>query len=130
MERKNIPTGSPFGAEFGYSRAVRLGNHIHVAGTCAQPPHDQSNAYDQAKSALQIIANALDEAGASLGDVVRTVVYITDNTHAEGATLAHRETFGSILPASTLIVIAALLKPHLVVEIEAYAILPEPRYEN
>ena len=44
MERKNIPTGSSFGEEFGYSRAVRLGNHIHVAGTCAQPPHDQSNA--------------------------------------------------------------------------------------
>ena len=130
MERINIPTSSPFGAEFGYSRAVRQGNHIHVAGTCAQPPHDQSNAYNQAKSALQTIANALDEAGASLSDVVRTVVYITDTTHAEGVTLAHRETFGAILPASTLIVIAALLKPHLVVEIEAYAILPEPRNEN
>ena len=64
MERINIPTSSPFGAEFGYSRAVRLGNHIHVAGTCAQPPHDQSNAYVQAQSALQIIENALD-AGAS-----------------------------------------------------------------
>ena len=72
---------------------------------------------------MQIIANALDETGANLDDVVRTVVYITDVTHAAGVTRAHREVFGEILPASTLVVIAALLKPHLVVEIEAYAIL-------
>ena len=123
MERKNIPTGSPFGDEFGYSRAVRLNNHIHVAGTCAQPPHDQGDSYEQAKGALQIIAKALDEAGASLRNVVRTVVYITDTAHADGVTRAHGEAFGDIMPASTLIVIAALLKPHLVVEIEAYAIL-------
>ena len=72
----------------------------------------------------EIIAKALDETGASLENVVRTVVYITDVDHADGVTRAHREVFGEILPASTLIVIAALLKPHLVVEIEAYAILP------
>lgn len=105
-------------------RAVRVDRHIHVAGTCAQPPHDQGDAYEQAKGALGIIAKALDETGASLEDVVRTVVYITDVDHADGVTRAHREVFGEILPASTLIVIAALLKPHLVVEIEAYAILP------
>ncbi len=124
MKRKNIPTSSAFGAEFGYSRAVRLDQHIHVAGTCAQPPHDRGDAYAQAKGALQIIAEALAEAGASLEDVVRTVVYITAVDHAAGVTRAHREAFGGILPASTLVVIAALLKPHLVVEIEAYAILP------
>lgn len=125
MERINIPTGHPFGDEFGYSRAVRIGNHIHVAGTVAQPPHDQGDAYAQAKGALGIIEKALGEAGASLSDVVRTVVYITDTAHAEGITRAHGETFGEIRPASTLVAIAALLKPHLVVEIEAYAILPE-----
>ena len=124
MKRKNILTSSPFGAEFGYSRAVRVDRHIHVAGTCAQPPHDQGDAYEQAKGALQIIDMALVESGASLDDVVRTVVYITDAAHAAGVTRAHHEVFGEILPASTLIVIAALLKPHLVVEIEAYAILP------
>lgn len=124
MKRKNIETGSAFGAEFGYSRAVCMGRHVHVAGTCAQPPHDQGDAYEQAKGALQIIAKALAEAGASLGDVVRTVVYITDTAHAAGVTRAHGEAFGEILPASTLVVVVALLKPHLVVEIEAYAILP------
>ncbi len=124
MKRKHIPTRSAFGAEFGYSRAVRVDRHIHVAGTCAQPPHDQGDAYEQAQGALQIIAKALDETGASLKDVVRTVVYITDGDHAAGVTRAHREAFGEILPASSLIVVAALLKPHLVVEIEAYAILP------
>ncbi len=123
MKRRNIPTGSPFGAEFGYSRAVRADRHIHVAGTCAQPPHDRGDAYEQARSALGIIAGALDETGASLEDVVRTVVYITDVTHADGVTRAHREVFGEILPSSTLVVIAALLKPHLVVEIEAYALV-------
>lgn len=114
MSRKNVSTGSPFGDEFGYSRAVRVGDHIHVAGTCAQPPHDHGDAYQQAKSALAIIESALAELGAGLEDVVRTVVYITDT--------AHGETFGAIMPASTLVVIAALLKPNLVVEIEAYAI--------
>ena len=123
MKRKNIATSSPFGAEFGYSRAVRVDRHVHVAGTCAQPPDDQGDAYEQARGALQIIAKALDETGASLDDVVRTVAYITAVTHAAGVTRAHHEVFGEILPASTLVVIAALLKPHLVVEIEAYAIL-------
>ena len=84
MKRRNIPTSSPFGAEFGYSRAVRVDRDVHVAGTCAQPPDDQGDAYEQARGALQIIANALDETGANLDDVVRTVVYITDVTHAAG----------------------------------------------
>ena len=122
MQRKNIPVVSAFGDEFGYSRAVRLGDHIHVAGTCAQPPDEHGDAYQQAKSALQIIENALGELSSSLTDVVRTVVYITDTAHADGVTRAHHEAFSQIKPASTLIVVSALLKPNLVVEIEAYAI--------
>ena len=122
MSRKNILTGNSFGEEFGYSRAVRVGDHIHVAGTCAQPPHDHGNAYQQARSALAIIEDALAELGAGLEDVVRTVVYITDTDHGEGVTRAHGEIFGRIMPASILVVVAALLKPNLVVEIEAYAI--------
>ena len=125
MERQKIPTSHSFGDQFGYSRAVRVGNHIHVAGTVARPPHDQGDAYEQAKGALAIIATALDDAGGSLSDVVRTVDYITGIDHAEGVTRAHGEVFGTIKPASTLVAIAALLKPHLVVEIEAYAILSE-----
>lgn len=124
MERKNISSGGPFETVFGYSRAVRVGQHIHVAGTCAQPPHDAGDAYEQATGALKIIGNALTEAGASFADVVRTVVYITDAAHAEGVTRAHCETFGEIKPASTAVIVAGLLRPHLVVEIEAYAILP------
>ena len=81
MSRKNVPTGNSFGEEFGYSRAVRVGDHIHVAGTCAQPPHDHGDAYQQARSALAIIEDALAKLGASLEDVVRTVVYITDTDH-------------------------------------------------
>ena len=121
MERKNIPTEGPFGEEFGYSRAVRVGSQIHVSGTCAQPPHDKSDAYTQAKSVFDLIENGLVEAGASLCNVVRTVVYITGTEHAEGVTRAHSEVFGEIKPASSLIVVASLLRPHHVVEIEAYA---------
>ena len=122
MTRKTVPVAGPFGAEFGYSRAVKVGDHIHVAGTCAQPPHDHADAYAQAKSALSIIENALAALGAGLQHVVRTVVYITGEAHADGVTRAHREAFGDIRPASTALIVAALLKPNLVVEIEAYAI--------
>ena len=74
------------------------------------------------RSARAIIEGALTELGASLEDVVRTVVYITDTDHGEGITRAHGEIFGGIMPASTLVVVTALLKPNLVVEIEAYAV--------
>lgn len=123
MQRKNIPAPGEFPAAYGYSRAVRVGDQIHVAGTCAQPPHDTGDAYEQATAALRIIENALAEAGASLADVVRTVVYITGVEHAAGVTRAHGEAFDGVMPASTMVVIAALLKPNLFVEIEAYAIL-------
>ena len=122
MERKVIRSGGEFEASFGYSRAVRVGDHIHVSGTCARPPEDTADAYTQAKAALKIIEDALKEAGSGLKEVVRTVVYITGPEHGEGVTRAHGETFGDILPASTCVVVAALLKESLVVEIEAYAI--------
>ena len=126
MKRKNISSQSPFEPVFGYSRAVRVGNQIHVAGTTAQPPHDQGDAYEQAAAALRIIRKALVEAGADFKDVVRTVVYVTDMAaHADGVTRAHGEMFGDIRPASTLVAVTALLRPELVVEIEAYAIVPD-----
>ena len=123
MKRVNISSAGPFEAAFGYSRAVRVGQHIHVAGTCAQPPDDAGDAHEQATGALRIIGNALAEAGASFADVVRTVVYITDTSDKDLVTRAHGEVFSQILPASTLVAVAALLEPQLRVEIEAYAIL-------
>ncbi len=123
MTRTNISSGAPFEDTFGYCRAVRVGEQVHVAGTCARPPHDTGDAYEQAKGALEIIGTALAEAGASFDDVVRTVVYITDTKDKDLVARAHGEVFGQILPASTLVAVAALLEPHLRVEIEAYAIL-------
>jgi enamine deaminase RidA (YjgF/YER057c/UK114 family) len=121
MTRKNITSGNPFEAIFGYSRAVRIGNTIHVAGTTAAG----ADAYEQARAALKTIAEALAQAGATLGDVVRTVVYITDMAHADAVTRAHGEVFTKIRPASTLVAVSALVKPEMVVEIEAYAIVHE-----
>jgi len=122
MARQNITSGNPFEPVFGYSRAVRVGNTIHVAGTTA----DGADAYEQASNVLTIITNALAEAGAGPEHVVRTVVYVTDMAaHADGVTKAHGETFGDIRPASTLVAVSALLRPELVVEIEAYAILED-----
>lgn len=123
VTRTNISSGSSFEPVFGYSRAVRVGDQIHVAGTCARAPHDTGDAYEQTKAALEIIGNALTEAGASFEDVVRTVVYITDTSDKDLVTRAHGEVFSQILPASTLVAVAALLEPQLRVEIEAYAIL-------
>lgn len=122
MARQNISSGHEFEPVFGYSRAVRVGNTIHVSGTTAAG----ADAYEQAANVLSIIKNALAEAGAGLQHVVRTVVYVTDmDAHAEGVTKAHGEAFGEIRPASTLVAVTALLRPELVVEIEAYAILED-----
>lgn len=122
MTRQNISSGHAFEPVFGYSRAVRVGNTIHVAGTTA----DGADAYEQARNVLVTIKNALAEAGAGPEHVVRTVVYVTDMAaHAEGVTKAHGEVFADIRPASTLVAVTALLRPELVVEIEAYAILDD-----
>lgn len=122
MARRNIASGHEFEPVFGYSRAVKLGNQVHVSGTTAAG----ADAYEQARNAIATIERALGEAGAALEDVVRTVVYVTDmNAHADGVTRAHGEAFGDIRPASTLVAVSALLRPELVVEIEAYAILPD-----
>ena len=125
MTRRNISSRNPFEEEFAYSRAVRVGDHIHVAGTCARPPHDEGGTYEQSAAVLDIIAAALSEAGAGLKDVVRTVVYVTDISDMKEVARAHHERFAGVKPASTLVQVAALGKPHLRVEIEAYAILTD-----
>ena len=122
-ERQNISSGGPFESTFGYSRAVRVGDHVHVAGTCAQARHTTGDAHEQSTAALGIIGKALEEAGAAFTDVVRTVVYVTDMADMDEVARAHSAVFGEIKPASTLVQVAALGHPDIVVEIEVYAIL-------
>ena len=100
--RQNISSGGPYEAPYGYSRAVRIGNQVHVAGTCARPPNvDGVDAYGQAVDALTTISAALTEAGASLTDVVRTRLYIVDINDTDAVLRAHGEVFGEIRPAAT-----------------------------
>lgn len=120
-KRINISSGGAYESVFGYSRAVRTGNDVHVSGTCAPASHEKSDAYAQARAALEIIEKALSEAGATAADVVRTVVYLRDVNDAEAVAKAHLETFDKIRPASTLIQVTSMLRPWQKVEIEAYA---------
>lgn len=124
MGRRQVSTGGPFEDRYGYCRAVRVGDHVHVAGTTAQPPHvDGCDAEEQARAAIAIIADALGRVDASLADVVRTVTYVTDIADMEAVARAHREAFGAIRPVATLVEVSALALPEYLVEIEAYAIV-------
>lgn len=124
--RRNITSGGPFEDVFGYCRAVRVGNTIHVAGTVAQPPNVEGcDAFHQAAAALRIISDALDEAGSSVADVVRTVTYVTDIEDMQLVAKAHKAVFGEIKPAATLVEVSGLVDPELKVEIEAYAVVEE-----
>jgi enamine deaminase RidA (YjgF/YER057c/UK114 family) len=128
MERRLVSSGSPYEPTIGFSRAVRDGRHVFVAGTCAvmpdgaEPPPD---AYGQAKRCLEIIVAALDQAGAAPSDVVRTRTFLRDVNDADEAGRAHGEVFGEIRPASTMLVVSGFLDPRWVVEIEADALVPE-----
>ena len=126
MNRQSISSGGPYEAKYGYSRAVRVGDQIHVSGTCAQPPNVEGvDAYGQAVDALRIIGEALDDAGSSLLDVVRTRIYVVDINDADVVLRAHGQAFGEVRPAATLVQVAALIDPLLRVEIEAYAVTAE-----
>lgn len=124
MERRLVPAVSPQAATVGYSRAVRVGPHVHVAGT-APVGVDSDDAYEQATRCLEIIGDALTELGSSLRDVVRTRVYLTDAGDWQAVGRAHGEVFGDIRPASAMLVVAALLDPAWKVEIEADALVAE-----
>jgi len=126
VERWLVPAESPFAATVGYSRAVRAGKHVHVAGTAPIMPDDADpppGPYGQAKRCLQIIVGALLEVGASPADVVRTRIFLTAAEHWDEVGRAHGEIFGEIRPASAMIVVASLLDPRWLVEIEADALI-------
>jgi enamine deaminase RidA (YjgF/YER057c/UK114 family) len=129
MERRLISSGSPYEPVVGYSRAVRVGDRVFVAGCApimpdgAEPPAD---AYGQARRCLEIIATALEEAGSSLEDVVRTRVYLVRLEDFEAVGRAHGEAFSEIRPANTTVVVSALVDPRWLLEIEAEAVLTSP----
>lgn len=119
--RQRVSSGGPYEDSYGYSRAVRAGDQIHVAGTTARSPDLDGDAYRQARAALSIIEDALRDVGSSLAAVVRTVTYVTDIDDADLVARAHREFFGDIRPAATLVAVTGLLGGAKV-EIEAYAV--------
>ncbi len=126
MKRQNISSGTVWEGQVGYSRAVRVGNTVEVAGTTATNGDrviGRGNPYEQTVYALQKIEQALALAGAVLSDVVRTRIYVTDISQWQEVGRAHGEVFGSIKPASTMVQVSALIHPDLLVEIEATAIL-------
>ncbi len=125
MDKQLISSGAAFEERVGYSRAVRVGDRVFVAGTAPIMPGDADpppTPYEQAKVCLQIIERALEEAGASLNDVVRTRLYLTDPGSIGDIGRAHGEAFASVRPATTAIV-ARLLDPRWLVEIEAEAVI-------
>ncbi len=120
--RQLIASGYPYEAEYGYSRAVRVGNQIFVSGTTARGDDLRKGPYEQAKSILEIVSAALVEADASLKDVVRTVAYVRTMKHVSAIAKAHAEAFANIRPASTVVEVTSLTPAEALVEIEITAV--------
>lgn len=124
-DRQLISSGSPFEPVMGYSRAVRVGPRVVVAGTAAQRPDGtvDEDPGDQTRRCLEIIGAALAEAGAGFADVVRTRLFLTSVDDFDPVARAHGEVFGDIRPANTTVVVAALLDPRWKVELEVEAVV-------
>jgi enamine deaminase RidA (YjgF/YER057c/UK114 family) len=123
--RQLISSGAPWEPVFGYSRAVRVGNQVFVAGTVGRNADGSvpSGAYQQAKRALEIIGEALAEAGGGFEHVVRTRIFVTDIAVFDDVARAHGEVFATIRPASALVEVRRLVEPDYVVEMEADAVI-------
>jgi enamine deaminase RidA (YjgF/YER057c/UK114 family) len=128
MKRIHIGSGAPWEAKVGYSRAVRVGQMIFVAGTTAVDATGAvvgATAYEQAQQALRTIASALEGCGAQMADVVRTRMYVVNIDDWEEIGRAHGEVFGAIWPAATMVEVKRLIDPALLVEIEVDAIITQ-----
>ncbi len=125
MERILVSSGAPWESIVGYSRAVRVGSHVYVAGTTGVDEQGKAvgDARAQTLKALAIIKDALEQAGARLDDVVRTRIYVTDIAQWESIGRAHGEVFAGIRPASAMIEVKRLVGPDMLVEIEADAVI-------
>ena len=129
MTRTNISTGGKLEDDYGYSRAVRIGNVVKVSGTCATDADGNTvgagDVTQQVARCFEIIGSALEGAGATLGDIVINRVYLTNIDDAAAAGSAHGAIFGEVKPACTMMAVAALVRPDFLVEIECEAVIPD-----
>jgi enamine deaminase RidA (YjgF/YER057c/UK114 family) len=131
-DRELVVSGSPFESSVGFSRAVRVGDRVVVSGTGPVVPGGTCpvDAAAQTRRCFEIVATALAQVGSSLDDVVRTRLYLTSVADAEAVGDVHRELFGEVRPAATMIVVAGLLDPAWKIEVEAEAVVAEGKVED